>query len=74
MIEFSAKGMSLAFDWEFTESISVGQLDSMKITFNNSENWAPSIEDGKTNIPSGYTEVLKVPPQGKDLLSKEQIK
>lgn len=53
--------------------ISVGALDTLKISFYNTKVWISPIDDKKNSIPDGYILAIKVPPQGKNLLSSSEV-
>lgn len=62
--------LGFRFKFAHPEYISVGDLDTMKIEFNNGEVFVPPVyESQKQAVPGGYTLTLKIPPQGVNLLS-----
>lgn len=68
--------LGLRFIFEHPAYISVGDIDTMKVEFNNTEKFVPPVSDGETQkmpIPPGYTLTLKIPPQGVGLLSEKEV-
>ena len=67
--------LGFRFIFEHPEYISIGDLDTMKIEFNKGEVFVPpEKESEKLAVPTGYTLTLKIPPQGVNLMSQEEVK
>ena len=66
--------LGLKFTFEFPEYISVGEVDTMKIEFNNTAIYVPTGNADFDTMPQGYTITLKIPPQGVNLLSAAEVK
>jgi len=54
--------------------ISVGDPDTLKVTYRNAIKYLEPQEKGRSTIPDGFTMTIKLPPQGRDLLSKKQLR
>ena len=70
---YSETGLSLQLEFENPSYISFGGTDTLKITFQNTKEYLTPRNETLSSIPDGYTIVIKLPPQGDGLMSKEQL-
>ena len=70
---FNEKGIEIKFNFENPEYISFGEADTMRLTYNNMDQLMAPKDTDKQNIPNGYVDVFKIPPQSKDAKSAEEI-
>ena len=54
LVKYSKSEVQLQFNFKFPEFISVDKVDTMKITFNNADNWVSPTDETKTSIPNGF--------------------
>ena len=70
---YEASKVGIKFTFEHPEYISVGKPDTMKIKFANADTFFQPENSSLQPLPNGYTLVQKIPPQGKNLLSQEEV-
>ena len=66
IMRYDEDGITFQFTFEFPTHISVGEIDTMKIQFFNTDRYLKPQNGDKSSIPDGYTVVIKLPPQGGD--------
>jgi len=71
---YEGSKLGLKYTFEYPEYISVGELDTMKVEFNNTAAFVPTDTENFLTMPSGYTITMKIPPQGTNLLTQEETK
>ena len=54
--------LGIRFKFDNPEYISVGETDTMRVEFNNTEVYVPPVEEGSEILPSGFTMMIKIPP------------
>ena len=59
--------------FEHPKYISTEGIDTLKISFNNTSEFLTPLSDDLTNIPNGYTLIVKLPPQSEDLMTEDEL-
>ena len=65
--------MSFKFNFAHPLFISVGALDTFKVTFYNAEVLISPNDPSKLSIPDSFILVFKIPPQGVNLMSSKEV-
>jgi len=60
--QYDEASITLQFDFENPEYVSVNEIDSLKISFFNTHISLAPLNAGLSNIGEGYTVVVKIPP------------
>ena len=59
---FDENMLGIEFKFDYPEYISVDQLDSMKITYFQTDTWISPQNSIKLNVPDGYTQIIEIRP------------
>lgn len=62
--KYDENGINFIITFDNPMYISVDGIDTMKISFFNTEKYLQPSKEGMYSIPDGYTMVIKLPPQG----------
>ena len=66
--------IGIAVKWQNPAYVSVGGIDKLKITFNNTKTFIKPKSDDFDVLPDGYNVMLDVLTQGEDIMSVEELK
>ena len=71
--KYTENGMDFKIHFAHPSHISVGDPDTMKITFHNCATYMTPQDERLATIPEGFEIAITLPPQGRDVLSNEKL-
>lgn len=72
--KYDETGMGFKITFEHPKYISIETPDTLKITFEHTDAYLMPQDASKSRIPNGYKMVLKLPPQGDNVMSSVELK
>ena len=73
LTQIDENGLDFKVKFDHPEYISFGGIDTLKVTINNSEEFLQPQNQALKTISDGFTIVIKLPPQGDNVLSAEEL-
>ena len=73
LVAYDQDSFAIEINFLHPEYISAIGIDTLKLTFTNTEMFFKPADENIQTLPDGFTMVTEVPPQGKGLLSVQEM-
>ena len=73
LVKYDENRISFKVNFHHPKFISVNGLDTLKITFSNAQEYLLPQNDQLLSVEDNFTIAIKIPPQGEDLMTPQEL-
>ena len=70
---YDDSNLGIKLKFEHPKYISSTGIDTLMVTFYNSKAFMAPVDQSKNSLPDGFTRIIKLPPQGVNLMTVEEL-